>query len=359
MPSIGFLNIIIMMKQRHIFLTPILTIGLSLLLATASSFACDFDQDNIDDPLTYDESTLTWRANLSGSSSDLVVPAFGEPGGFLAPANYLGPNNPTMLGFISSNFFWNIRIPDGTIDRSLNFGRSDASYLSGHDFNGDGLADTVKIINRCSRIRKRCSRNDARFNILYNNVVGNDVFANLQPLVSGFFGKGLSPLFVIDANNDGRDDVCYARNLRRNKKQFRAFCRDVATQELTGRFRIGRVFNLPLAAKIDGQDQVILWKYRRRRADTRITVISVNGAKKSFFIPSGGTVVVGDWLGTGSDQIGVSTDGVLTIYNTLNGSISTMPVPAGQSLDCKNNISGIAAERFLTTRNSCNVLGCE
>ena len=364
MSAIGFIKIMILMKNKNtIFLsqtfTLVFTLGLVFLLTTASSFACDFDQDNIDDPLTYDESSLTWRANLSGSGTQLVVPAFGTPGGHLAPANYLGANNPTMLGFVNDNFFWNIRIPDGTTDSSLNFGRSDASYISGYDFNGDGLDDTVKVINRCSRLRQRCSRNDARFNILYNNVNGNDVFANLQPLVSGFFGKGLSPIFIIDANNDGKHDVCYARNLRRDKRKFRVFCEDVATQERTGRFQIGRLHNIPLSININNQDQVVLWRTRNRRSDTKIRLVDVNGNRKTFVIPSDGKVVVGDWLGTGSEQVGVSTGGFLTIYNTLDGQITTIPVPAGESLDCKNNLSGIAAERFLNTRNSCDILGCE
>lgn len=335
----------------------ILVLFLALSMAPINTWACDVDNDGIDDPTTYDSSTFTWRSKLSTDNSTREV-VYGEVGAFPMPGNFLGDSMSSYYSYVAPNFFWKIYIDSMDQDEDLNFGRTDASYLGSHDYNGDGIADAAKVINRCNKVRASCHSNRARFNILYNEVSATDAFSDISPLVSGFFGKGLSPLFVMDANNDGSEDICFAKTKRNNRRRFRAYCKDVATMSIIEKFNIGKLYNRPLSATVSGADLAVIWRTVRRTASTKITLIDVNGNKTSVTLPTDGTVIIGDWLGTGSDQVGVATGGVLTVYNPLNQATSSMLIPTGDPVDCNNNIYGRAADKIITTRNACKVFDC-
>ena len=340
------------MKIKLLFL-----IVLSLVAFSFNASACDYDGDGIDDIATYDSSNNIWRIKKSSDDSIMEV-NFGENGAFPVPGYYLGTSNPAYPAFVSSDFFWKVFI-DPVINEKLNFGRVDASYLGGHDFNGDGITDPVKLINRCSRLSSVCHENSTRFNVLYNNINGNETFYNLSPLVSGFFGKGLSPLYFMDANNDGKDDVCIAQNRRANKTLFTGICRDFDSKAVVARYRIGRLFNRPLAVNILGESYTLIWKRIKKTAETKVVLISKSNERTRKTLPSDGKVIVGDWLGTGSDQVGLATGGILTIFNPLDSSVTSRLMPAGEAVACKNNLSGRAGNKYLTTKNSCRVLNCE
>ena len=337
----------------------LIAVLLSFFLIVSTGFCCDFDNDSIDDPTTYNSSTQAWKAKLSGDDSTLTINSFGAQSALPVPGYYLGNSSPAFFAYIDPNFFWKIYLAEDNIDGSLNFGRVDASYLGGHDYNGDGVTDAVKVINRCRKLKKSCHKNKARFNILYNIPNADDAFSDISPLVSSFFGKGASPLFVMDVNLDQKDDICFAKPLRKNKKNFRAICQDVASQAILDKFKLGKIYNLPLSANILGRDQVVTWKTRKSSADTLITIINPTGGKSNHIVPSDGEVLIGDWLGIGSEQIGVATGGVLTVLNPITATISSILIPDGNPIDCNNNIYGNAARVFLNSRNVCRILNCK
>lgn len=333
---------------------------LLLILFSAPVLACDFDGDLIDDILTYDSSTFTWRVKLSTDHSTFEYSNFGSEGALPVPGNYVSGEN-TLFAYIPTNYFWTFSNGETIFNQLPAYGRVDASYLGGHDFNGDRITDAAKMINRCGVLKANCHRSrNTRFNVLYNLNQDGQPFAGDSAIIPVNAGRGLSPLFSIDANNDGRDDVCYGVPKRKNKKIFRGICKDVMTSTVVQKFNIGKIFNLPLSAKVNGKNLLVSWKTRRKKADTKIWLVSPEAGVETqqFIIPSDGTIVIGDWLGTGSDQIAAATGGIFTVLNPLDSNISQMLMPAGSPLDCNNNVYGIASETYLKTRNVCRILGC-
>ena len=336
----------------------------SLLLAVAIlprfTFACDVDLDGIDDPTAYEQQpdgSWTWRSILSSDSSTMTVADFGASTSYPAPGRYFGSGTPEVYGHVDSQFFWTVRIPGGGIDM-LNFGRIDVSYMASRDFDGNGVADLAKFLNRCNKLKLGCKRKRVRGNFLINESTGTDSF--VDPVTdTGLFGRGLSAIFSMDANADGSDDICYTSSLRKKPKNFKVICKDVLTRSKVYSTRIGRLFNTPLSLKRAGSsDYIVLWKERKKTAETKITIIDPSGNKTNFTMPAVGKVIVGDWLGTGSQQVGVAVGGVLNIYEPIGAAFSSMLIPAGTPIDCDNNFNGPGEAVIMTSRNACRVENC-
>ena len=325
-----------------------------------NSFACDVDLDGIDDPTAYEQQpdgTWIWRSILSTDNSTMMATNFGSATSYPAPGRYLGAGTPELYGHVDSLFFWTVLKPDMEIDQ-LNFGRVDVSYMASRDYDGNGVTDLAKFLNRCNKLKVSCKRKRVRGNFLVNISDGTDTFIN--PVTNtGLFGGGLDAHFVMDANADGRDDVCYAKSLKKQPKNFKVICKDVSTQKKVRSNKIGRLFNNPLSLKRAGSsDYIVLWKEKKKTVETKLTIIDPSGGKTNVTMPAVGKVIVGDWLGLGSQQVGVAVGGVLNIYEPIGGAMSSMLIPAGTPIDCDNNFNGPGEEVILTSRNVCRVVDC-
>lgn len=342
-------------------LKKLLLLILLLPLAATPLSACDLDGDGIDDPTTYQDDGLgsyTWQSLMSSDHSTKIVNSFGQTNQFPVPANYLGESEPANYAYIDTSFFWKLLLPPSEEFSGLNFGRADASYLAGHDFNGDGYDDAAKIIDRCTKFRKNCLRRRAFLNVVFNSVEDERPFADVS-LTIGFFGNALSPVFVMDANNDGRDNLCIGKPLKKKRKIFKFRCYDIETEAVVQTFKTGRLHNLPLSANINGADVAVLWKAQNRKGRTQIRLIDANGNTTTAYIDVTGTVLVGDWLGTGSDQVGVASNRQLHVFNTLTSDKTVISLPSGTPIDCNNNLYGRAASKYIKSRNVCKVYNCK
>ena len=159
----------------------------------------------------------------------------------------------------------------------------------------------------------------------------------------------------MDADNDGDDDICFAQYI--NNRNFRVICKDVQSNTKIATRNIGKFYNKPLSLKRAGQaDQIVLWK--KVGNSTKITMVSASGQKTNATVSATGKMLSGDWLGTGSQQIGIANGGVLTIFNPLSSTVSTTAIPSGIAFDCSNNLNGPGEAKIVTSSNICKVADC-
>jgi len=351
------------MKKQLQALLFLSVLAFSLTGLHAPAFACDLDGDGVDDLLTYQPSgsgSLNWTAFLSAGGT-LTKLGFGDNGSFPAPGDYysLGVDG---LGVVNPvNFFWSILRPDDDVDK-LNFGIVGVSFMPSRNWNGDGITDLAKFLNRCTKLTRRCSRRTVTGNFLLNDTDGATTFHPEPVTATGTFGRGLWALFAMDADSDGDDDVCFARHRRPKPRTFRVICKDVRSLEVILKLRIGRLFQAPLSIRLAGKDNILLWK--KKAGATRVKIIDPStGTKSVFDIPAlpdeaPGKPLVGDWLSTGSQQVGIVSGGVLQVLNTLTNTIVPTAIPAGVLVDCSNNLNSSESIKFFTTRNVCKTVTC-
>lgn len=341
-----------------------ITLGLGI-----SAFACDFDGDGVADPAAYDDSTFT--LNYIGSSAGLIsIPSWGnDSSSKMVASKFLGTSSPDLPGFVDLDGFLKIRKLDGTVKTVVPFSANDVSFIYGHDFDGDGLDESMKITNRCNKFTKNCYKNKGSFVVLPNKTSStqpNTPYSELIGTTNPDFTKSLAAVFIMDANNDGIDDVCDTRprgkdtDFKSKKKKFKVRCFNVADENLITAFNVGKLFKLPESINFNGSDKTLLYRKRGVKNETKIKIIDTSGNKSSFTIPtSEGKVVIGDYLGNGYEQVAVAGNGQFTILDPTNGLINTsLTLPQGNAMDCKNIRYGKLKEKYLTSNNVCDVFNC-
>lgn len=341
-------------------------IALLLLISFSVSYACDLDGDGLSELISYENET-EWRWNYIRSSDDTLVTTTnpGSTDSLPAPGNYYG-GNQDYLGVVNFNdFFWTALSPTDD-EETVNFGFPDArSYIAGQDFNGDGVTDLAKFAGRCKRARRKCyNSRSLSGNFLLNATDGTNTFISSDvSTATGIFGRGLSALVTLDANSDGKDDICYTLpRRRRNPRQFRIICKDVVTGARVKRAKIGKLFGEPLAIKVAGVDYLILWRRSRRGVNLRM-INFVNNlktkARLAIKMDRRTTPLVAKWLPGNTEQIGFIVNGSeLHIYNPLTEEVTIKTLPSGTPISCKNNFRSSTRSRILTTRNACRVFDC-
>lgn len=341
-------------------LPKILLLLLACALYGVPVMACDVDSDGIDDPTaveTLADGSYTWRSIRSTDGAIEELSNFGQAGDLPIPGNYLGSEVQSLYGFVDPQFFWTVRTPLGD-NSELNFGRSAISYLGSRDYNGDGVADLAKFLTRCNQLTRKCFRRriDGNFAI----VATDGVRAFMDPITAtGRFGGGLSPLFAMDANGDDTDEICYAEPIRRKPRDFRIRCRDVQASSIVSTKRIGKLFNVPRGLRVPGGvDTLALLKSMKKKSQTKIDFLFGDGSKKALTVDSVGTVLVGDYLGLGYDQIGIAEGESLTVLDPETEAVQIQAIPVGLAVDCSHNLRGSPERRVLTSKNVCKVLDC-
>ena len=334
-----------------------------LFLATAgTATACDFDGDGTDDTFSVREENglLTYEVFLSGGGS-LTETGFSPLTAVPAPGTYYTSTEATF-GYVDiDTFFWIIKRPDMTADQ-LNFGITNVSYMPGQDWNGDGITDLGKFLNRCgTRLKGRCARGPVTGNFLFNGTDGSETFVNAST-GTGFYGKGGSDIFAADADNDGNDDVCFTLPLRRNPRIFQIKCKSPVTDATVFKKRVGRIFESPFAVQVNGVTNIVTWKQRKRRNGVLLFLHDTQ-TKRRRKVPLDNVPVnaapmrplVGDWQGLGSQQIAFpGTDGV-RLYNPADSALSDISFPAGTPYDCRTTLLGDEDKATFTSRNVCKV----
>lgn len=329
---------------------------------SSSVYACDFDGDGIDDPAAIsvqEDETWNWTANLSTGGTKTET-GFGDATTLSQAAGYYFNNTMAEFGIIEADYDW--MLPNG--DRNPAFGATGVTFGPGHDFDGDGVSDAVKFEHRCNRLTRRCYKNKARANMTINLTDGTNAFTSVGFTKTHLFGSALTPMLIADGDGDGISETCTTKPLRRNRRLFKAICMQYGAGEndpssIVHRRRVTRVFNNLLALKVDGQaDGFVSYKTRNRKGDTRFWVYPASGPRIIVVIDQVGEVLVGDWLGIGSQQVGVVADGNIYYRDPFSETEGIIAIPEGNPVDCYNHLEGPGESTLLTSKNVCQVLDC-
>lgn len=348
------------------------TILFILLFTYSLTFACDLDGDGLDDLIAFENET-EWKWNYIRSSDDVLVTRTspGDTNTLPTPGKYFGGNQEYLAVIDIKEGTWLVENPPSfnpDVDfNTTNFAVQDPrSYIAGQDFNGDGVSDMAKFVGACSRLKESCLRfTTLTGNFLLNSTDGVDT---LVPsgirTASGIFGRAMSALTAIDANGDGKDDICYTLPRRlRDPRQFRAICKDVVSGDRIARTKIGKLYGAPIPIEIAGTNYLVLWKRSRGTVSIRfLNMINKNlriVAKPQIVMDKGTSPLVGKWLAGNTEQIGFIVNGTeLHIYNPLTEAITIETLPNGTPISCKNNFRSVTNSKILTTRNACRVFDC-
>lgn len=341
-----------------------------LMLPLYAALACDYDGDGIDDPTaieTQANGTWLWRSNLStGGISSLS--SFGNTSAIAkSPGYYFGNTMPAVYGFIGLGPIgipWEWNVPNGD---SLPFGATgNISYMSGGDFNGDGTSDLVKFENRCNKLKRSCYRKKTRGNFYLNNTDGTNTFLPQQAATeTSLLGGGLDPIFFADVDADGDTDICFARSRKRAAKTFQAKCWSVPDSAnglaaaVVFKKKIGRIFSTPVSLKRkNSADYIVIHRTRKKKGVTKLRIYPPIGSPIKTKLPLTGKVITGDWIGNGSEQVGVVANGNISYYDPVTNSTGAIAIPAGDPVDCRNNLAGPDELRVANTKNICRVRDC-
>ena len=247
----------------------------------------------------------------------------------------------------------------------LNFGITKARYYASQDWNGDGITDLAKFLTPCESIKRSCLNRTTTGNFFINSTDGSTTLSASQgSTATGLFGKSGFALLAIDADHDGDDDICYLKHQKKSPKTFTAICKDVVSSGKILKRKIGKFRAQPLKISVNNRDRMLLWRTKAKKGETKITLIDLaNGEKSTATInaildSSNSKPTVGDWLGTGSQQIGIANNGTLHIYDPLTQTSTTQAIPVGTALDCSNNLTATSSSVFLHSRNICRLVDC-
>ena len=191
----------------------------------------DYNADGTSDPSVVQiiDSDLHWLSLINNATA-IIKSTFGTNGNHLAPGNYSGEG--LEPAYISSDGIWHL-LNNGVEDSFL-FGSDDTHFIAGADFDGDGIDDIAYSTNAC---KKSKSEFIIRFDPL-NSQSSNDLGS----------GRGFYFKTFMDANGDGRDDICYARPIKKDgifQTTFTMRCKDATTRNRIARFKLGHCMKLP------------------------------------------------------------------------------------------------------------------
>ncbi len=339
-----------------------------LILATLTCFmplySCDLDGDGIADPLSYTESGTSWNwSAFLSTGGTFTKQAFGQISAAAIPGKYFNAND-INLAFVDTINFWTFLDPNGNVDNHLNFGAPEATFAGNKDLNGDNIADGYKFFGRCERkLRKSCLRSSLTGNFFGNVSDGISSFMPGGTTKSGTYGNATSAITILDVNGDGKDDVCTTKKRRAKPQTFTEICRDVLSGGILKKKRIGRFFKEPLKINIAGQDQFLIWRFRKGKLNVRIIDPNSRAVIKKTFVTVPDSInkrpLIADYLGLGYEQIAVANSGILSVHDPLTGSSSTLSIPTGTAVDCSNDLFSRVNVKLATTKNICKIVDCK
>ncbi len=283
-------------------------------VATVHAAPFDYDGDSYSDPSTVEVGdTLNWLSKIDNKDT-IIERSFGIPGQHLVPGRY--KDDETMPAILDSEGTWKM-----SDDSSVSFGEEDSLYFGGADFNGDSLTDYAYSTQVCRKKK-------AKLHVRLNGESTSTSFNN---------GGGAYYKFFYDADNDGRDDFCTLKPIRRKKTltpRFRAICKSALTGGGVKRFTLGRVNGQPHPLKVTGSPDLLVVP-QSRKTKTNLRFYNQNGTlQRKTSISQSGTLVIGNFISTASEQAAVVTDQQRGyVYDPLQDATATMDFPDGVPYD--------------------------
>ncbi len=312
------------MKRLHSAITLLI---LSTPILASATPATDFDSDGISDQVVVSiqsgTGALDWTARLSSSSSEQSLGEFGENGDHLILGNWEGTG--TNIGVIEelsdTSVRWKILKGDSTTG-SYDLGKPSDLFMSGADFDGSGALDACVVAQ---------SGNSLVWTIVA------DPFKSASAQTQSSFALGDSNSLPFYFNPRGTGDFAMIEKS--------ATIAGVSRKIMKGRSLTGVKFKkvllpksvssagrpLPLM-KANGKD--ILVFVRQASAATRLTLVSAKGRLlRRITVPLTGTVIVGDFIPGGDEEVLVSDSEGAAVVASTSGQTESIVAPSGIPVD--------------------------
>jgi len=288
-----------------------LVVSVSVLSAQTQS---DFDEDGVSDLTTTSANgtQFVWSAKGSSSASEELNKAFGLSSDKISLAHWLDAGTPS-LGIIRADtngkdLVWKVLQPSALISQKT-FGKVGDVYLSGADFNGDGITDAAIV---------HVGKNDLVWTVKYN------MFVDSNPTTKRFrFGKPGERVFFM--NVDGTRDVAAVFGKGKRRKAKLAF-RDVVNghkSSVQGFKRSLIKEPRPRPFPIENDDGTdVFGLITEDASDTTLYVYDSSGqllTNPTF--PGKGTIAVGNFSASSAgEEIAFQTSTNLSVFNPFDES---------------------------------------
>jgi len=296
--------------------------------------ALDFDRDGMDDPIIVrpdQNKDLVWNILSSESDYSQISPieggaAFGKIGDHLAPATWLGGENP-QIGYVrvtdAGVIQWRIL---GNSAHATNFGDAGDTAIAGGDFNGNGYADAAILKDDGRYIVRRDAFGGVEGgNLVPSNVTyqflqrqarnGRAIFVSLTP------GGRHYPAVVMTRGANIRSNTLIYFNSNGERARLR----------LAG----GTRGSLSYAAPIESTSTSHLMTVNRmkgNRYQVRIHRLTDGSVVSRSGHRTRGVVLVGDFLGKGSQQFGVRQPGKLMVVDPFDSASQSLTLNTGSGI---------------------------
>ena len=304
-------------SQFFIFTTIHLWISFSIY-----AVPLDFDSDSLSNFSTVEinsDNSLRWIYESSSAETIEDIGSFGVVGNHLMPGFYTD-SETTLQAVVDSNGVWTF-----ANGMSRSFGAGEDLFIGGADYDGDTISDISYATNACRESK-------SLFKAILNPLESSSQTSEIS------VGAGNQYKFFFDSNNDGRDDICYLKQIRRSKKistRFRAICKSVISGERIKSIRLGKVFSQPRVLRADNEDSLLLMRSRAR--STRIKVLNSSGKTMNRYkVNHSGVVVLGNFINSQTEEIALVEDSSVVIIDPLTGVETSFDYPEGIPYDLNN-----------------------
>lgn len=287
----------------------------------------DFDGDGISDRAWIDEAgdgSLTWKAQLSASSTTTTLGSIGNSGDEPIMAQWL--SSGTQIGVVSADtatdsLKWSILdATSARIDKT--FGKPGDLVVAGADFNGNGTADAAVV---------RLVNGKATWEFAY------DLFVDASPVTETLqFGKAGDRVFFARVDGGAVDWIGVMRKGSRNRSNARM--RNMVTGQ-------GRQFSrLPKFASTGSRPRAfpirqstggdLLGFQVQKSGITQLLVYNFAGAQiTSELVQGSGAVSVGDFTGGDGYEIVFQGDDESVIVNPYQTEMQEISNLGGAPVD--------------------------
>ncbi|RMG42692.1 MAG: hypothetical protein D6719_05820 [Candidatus Dadabacteria bacterium] len=318
----------------------LITITVTILL-TLPSFAVaqnvtDFDNDQRSDFLVIQpkkNGALDWYVTPSGAAFSVTssVERFGRLGNHLIPGNWFA-GSTARIGVVSvkegtKSLLWQVKTSGGSVV-SREFGKTKHTFVSGADFNGNGIHDAAII--------KPNGKVIVFAEMLASKVSGGPAAKQFELTFSSkWVSRGIPFIYSIDGKRDG---IGFMRKMRLNGRKIRQYkyiWKDINNNTLTGRIKGGTRWVADEVVPVkspSGPDWLAFISTRSNK--TVVTVRSLGGKriiKKS--VSGERVVVVGDYIKPSGEEFAFKTGRIFRVINPRSGVVRSISSVRGIAAD--------------------------
>lgn len=326
--------------MRRLLLTLSLILSIPSLAAAQAASGADLDGDSSAEFVMIEvgsNSALGWNAYTAlGAASSVPSLVLGQAGDHIAIANWASSAR-SYFGYLrrtSGKGYWNVVNANGqTLTRQFG-GKSDV-YVSGGDFNGNGLADAAIV-------KSPGSGSQSIWVVKPDFLKHVDGAAKVNSTKVATFGKPGDLFFF--ANYAGKADWIGALRKNTNTPGSTVFLQSLVNNKK-------RSFKLPSYTpttirplpirRPSGEDLLAL--IRRQTSTTIFQFVSLKGIDLGTVELSGtGEILVGDFNAAAGQELALQNDDGFIVYNPHSAEQFAVSVPDGIAVD-DININTFAA----------------